>query len=179
MRCGSKYVCDDNFTHLEAKMVCASLGSEMTWFETRQVNPEGSSSFGIDNLDCPEGATNMGDCSYDTEHDCYQDEAVRMGCSGDGSIAPSYSPSDSDDGWTWTTSEDDGSDGMSGAAMAGILFAILLVLCCISVCAYLLCAGAAASICLIPFVCCAKGKDNEKGVVVKERSMAEELDETV
>lgn len=83
LRYGDQYVCDDFFEEDEARMVCRQLGEQLAWYRTAIDTPGGSTNFGIDDLDCSQGANNLGECSYvDDAHNCDSGEAVKIGCTG-------------------------------------------------------------------------------------------------
>merc|ERR1719245_1168638 len=78
-----------------------------------------------------------------------------------------YTSFEDDDSSEYTSLEDDpypssSSSSFSGAAIAGIFSLMIFICCVLSVCAYMLCFGAAAGACFCCVWCCKEKKSDEE-----------------
>ena len=75
-------VCDDNFNDDAGAIVCRLMG--YTGYDSYTNSRESarySYSIGMDDLDCPSGATSFwDDCSFNTNHNCDHSEDLSLSC---------------------------------------------------------------------------------------------------
>lgn len=79
-------VCDDNFGMAEARAICRTIGYpdavEVIHYAITDENVGELGALGIawDEVFCDDDAHDVGDCRYETEHDCVSHESVGVRC---------------------------------------------------------------------------------------------------
>jgi len=87
------WVCDDEFSEDSARIVCSEMGmglsAENGWWTTYTTATSdswngyfGYNDFGMDDLNCPDTAEGIDDCTWEITHDCMYREGLWMNCTG-------------------------------------------------------------------------------------------------
>ena len=79
---GSGYVCHDRFGINEANLACRTLNftGATSYRRSQRASDYLTKGFTIDNLECPSNATDITDCSYESDVNCGVNHNVRIAC---------------------------------------------------------------------------------------------------
>ena len=79
---GPGYVCHDLFGLNEANLVCRTMNytGATSYSKNERASDYSTKVFTIDNLVCTENATDITDCSYESDVNCGVNQNVKISC---------------------------------------------------------------------------------------------------